>query len=432
MDQHINQYIEKTIYNPPDHEKIDRTLRDAHMVQPGKAIILLAYHAGLQISEMIALKGTNIKESFSFIEAPDGRTIPITPRLAEELNGLYWLHEDPELPIIYSELRKKAMSRMHATRLAKEFMNVAESPEVRLSDLRTACIINWMQEYPWEYVSQISGMKMSVLTQRYQHYLPQNTIRKQVEPIKHTEVSPNLIHEILQKHTNDLVGLILRLIINHRLAPIELTHLTWDMVDWEEGIIRFQGKMIPITEDIVPCLKVAREQSHINSVFAFPNTQTPYTNDTFSYRIKKALLQDGYMGLTAIQLIRATEYLNYRSIVHDLLEEKGRFEVKDICQAANIHQSMAYKLLDHLQQAGEINQIGYRFYSSKTTVSPDKFKDVVKKLDKQTGGNFTGREFAEEIGIDLRSAVTQLNKLIANGEVHKVNRETYAFVQEQE
>ena len=203
------------------------------------------------------------------------------------------------------------------------------------------------------------------------------------------------------------------------------------MVDWEEGVIRFRGKMIPITEDIVPCLKVAREQSHINSVFALPNAQTPYAGDASSYRVNKALIEDGYIGLTSSQLMRAAAYLEYRKIVYDIIREKGYLKAKDLYAATNIGWSRQVELLNHMKRTGEIIQIGRKYYSSKTTVSPDKFIDIVKKLDKESGGHFTAIEFAKEIGIDPSSATTQIRKLIANGDVQEVNRETYTYVREQ-
>ena len=424
----MNQHVEKSVYNPPDHEKMNRALRDANMVKPTKAIILLAYHAGLTVGEMVELKGTDIEGDFSFIKALDGRRIPITPQLAEALKELYWLDEEPGRPIIYTKSWDKAMSTMHAGRLAKSFLCFAEMPKVRLGDLRTACIIDWMQRYPWEYVAQISGVIMGGLTQRYQYYLSPDAIRKKAGTVNPLEITPTIVHAILQKHTNDIVGLILRLTINHRLSHADLVRLTWDMVDWDGNVIRFNEKTIPITEEILPCLKVARDKSKTNWVFVYPNTQTPYTGDTSSYCVNKALIQDGYIGLTSSQLIRATAYLEHRKIVYDIIREKGYLKAKDLYAATNIGWSRKVELLNHMKRTGEIIQIGHKYYSSKTTVSPDKFIDIVKKLDKESGGQFTTLAFAKETGLDPSSATAQIRKLIASGEVQEVNRETYAYV----
>jgi len=430
--KHKNQYLEQTVFNPPDPQKMENALNNIQVMKPAIAIILLAYHAGFGSSEMLALKASSIKDDFSFIEAPDGRRIPVTEQLADEIKGMYWLNRGPETPLIYSRRHDCAMSRMNANKLFREFMTLAGMPEVRLMDLRTACIVNWMQQYPWEYVSQISGVKLSVLTQRYQHYLPENTIRPKTEIIKHTEISPELIEEILQKHTGDQVGLIFRLTIIHHLNYLDLSKLTWDMVDLENERIILADKTLPITKDLLPCIESVRESSKTQWVFAFPNTQTPYTSDTFSYLTKRALLKDGYLGITINQLARTQDYFQYSSVVHALLKEKGRIVVADVCEATNLQSHAVYTLLENMIRAGEINQIGNRFYSSENTVSPDKFIDIVKKLHEQSGGFFTGREFSEEIGIDHRSAVTQLNRLMTEGKVRKSGRETYAYIQNDE
>ena len=321
----MNLYAERSIYNAPDPVKMEEAISSIQMAQPELLVILFAYYAGLGGAEMLQVKVSDISDDFAFLIAPDRRKIPLVPRLTEELKSLPWLHKSPDTPVLLNVRYGRAISRVYANNVARKFMEFAGMPDVHLSDLRVACVVNWMQQYPWEYVSQISGLNLAVLTQRYQHYLPENSVRPQVALIDYTQITPDLLTSLLQNHREDLFGLVLRLNVFLQLTYTTICSLTWDMIDNETNTIRLPGKTIPITGDLQTSLAAARAYANTKWVLAFPNTKTPYTSDSISHLMSKTLIADGYTGLSIKTLIRATEYLGFKEIVTALLTKENAF-----------------------------------------------------------------------------------------------------------
>ena len=427
----MNLYAERAVYHAPDPMKMEEAIASIRMGKRDLLVILLAYDAGLSAGEMQEAKYSDISDDFSFLIGPGGRKIPLVPRLAETLESLQGLNQSPDTPILMSRKQADRVSRVYTSNVAKKFVEYAGMPGVRLSDLRTACVVNWMQQYPWEYVSQISGLELRVLTQRYQHYLPEGSIRPQAVPVNYTEVTPDQIKSIFQKHKDDLFGLILRLQVVHQLSSSVICSLTWDMVDDEKNVILLPETTIPITDDLRSCLKAARAYSDTNWVLAFPNSKTPYTGGVISHFMSKTLLGDGYAGITVQTLMHAAEYLKCKAIVNELLMKEDCFFADDFVATCGLPEYKARLMLIEMEKEGLINQIGLRVYSAENTIPPTKFAEVARTLTETYGGNFKSRQFAEAIGIDARSAATQLRRMIAEGQVKRVNRTKgtrYAYI----
>ena len=422
----MNLYAERSIYNAPDPVKMEKAIASIQMAKPELLVILFAYYAGLGGAEMLQVKVSDISEDFSFLIAPDKRKIPLVSRLADELKSLPWIYKSPDTPVLLSVRYGRAISRVHTNNVVKKFMEFAGMPHVHLSDLRVACVVNWMQQYPWEYVSQISGLEVRVLTQRYQYYLPETSVRHKVAPVEHTSIRPDIINSILQSHKADLFGLIFRLNVVHQLTHPIICGLTWDMIDNETSMIRLPEQNIPISDDLRSCLNVAREYSDTKWVLAYPNSKTPYTSDSISHLMNQTLIADGYPGLTVKTLIRAAEYLRFKEIVNTLLMKEKSFFVEDFLGTSGLTAERARSILSEMEREGFINRIGIRFYSAETTVSPTRFLDVVQELTQLNGGSFMSGQFAEAIGIDVRSATTQLRRMIAEGQVERVSGQKYA------
>ena len=423
----MNLYAERSIYHAPDPVKMEEAIASIRMGKRELLVILLAYYAGLSGGEMQEVKVSDISDDFTFLVAPDGRKVPLVPRLAEVLKSLSVLNTSPDTPILLSRKQAGKVSRVYLSHNTKKFMAFAGMPDVHLSDLRIACVLNWMQQYPWEYVSQISGLELRVLTQRYQHYLPEGSVRPQAAPVNHAEVTPDQIEAIFQKHKDDLFGLILRLQVVHQLSGGDICSLTWDMVDDEKNVILLPEKTIPITDDLRTCLKAAREYSDTNLVLAYPNSKTPFTSDTISHLMSKTLLADGYAGVTVQTLMHAAEYLKGKEIVNDLLTKENCFFADDFVATCGSPEYKARMMLIEMEKEGLINQIGLRVYSAENTIHPSKFGEVAQMLTETYGGYFKSGQFAEAVGIDGRSAATQLRRMIAEGQIERISRTKYAY-----
>ena len=99
----------------------------------------------------------------------------------------------------------------------------------------------------------------------------------------------------------------------------------------------------------------------------------------------------------------------------------------DFAAASGLTVDSANRILHELEREGLINQIGLRIYSAEKTIHPTKFAEVAQMLTETNGGYFTSGHFAAAVGIDARSAATQLRKLIATGKVERVSRSRYAY-----
>ena len=118
---------------------------------------------------------------------------------------------------------------------------------------------------------------------------------------------------------------------------------------------------------------------------------------------------------------------HYAEIVNDLLINAKCFSVDDFATASGLTSPKARLELMKLEIDGLINQIGRRFYSAEKTTPPAQFIWVARALTIIHGGNFTSRQFADAIGIDMRSATTQLRRMIAAGQVECVSTAKYSY-----
>ena len=119
-------------------------------------------------------------------------------------------------------------------------------------------------------------------------------------------------------------------------------------------------------------------------------------------------------------------------IINNLLMKANCFCVEDFVIASGLTGLRARIKLDEMEIKGLINRIGRRYYSVEKTISPTQFWAVARALTLIHGGCFTSKRFAEAIGIDARSAATQLRRMISEGQIERISRTRYAYIQKTE
>ena len=403
-------------YNVPNHEKVIEAITRQGSERPA-LILLLAYHAAMTVNEMQSLRWENISADFTTIHMDDGRNIPMTPELISALQVEALFGNEAWMPVLYSKRTQKAYTRMQISRWAREALQlVGIGEEIRLTDLRVACILNWLQQYPWKYVSQISGMEMNILTQRYKHYMPADFVRKPLEPLSRTEISEELIESIYNKHSGDLLGFILFIYVKQKISLKQLCELTWDKVDLETATIFFPHQEAHIPDALLNCLFELRANSNSPYVLAYPNTNTPNTSETITHMAENIFIEEDHVGITLKLLRRAHDYLYMKRQIMNAIDEKGTLTNQEAYDIMGVKRDVGKSVLDDMEREGLVNYIGIYYYDGCKTVSPTKFMDVIHILCEEKG-KFSASEFATAIGIPPRSAATQLRRLIKEGQI---------------
>ena len=68
------------------------------------------------------------------------------------------------------------------------------------------------------------------------------------------------MERILENHTSDAVGVVLRLAWQAGLLRDEITNLTWDQVDFERGQILLPARTVPVDGTVIDYLRAAHKR----------------------------------------------------------------------------------------------------------------------------------------------------------------------------
>ena len=416
----------KKYYTAPDHDKLMALIKQQTRNKTA-LVLLLAYHAAMRRPNMQSLRWENISEDFRMINMDNGRHIPVTPELCAALKTEAVAGREPQKPVL-SHGSGSVYHQVIFSNWAQEAFRSAGMQDITLGDLHDACVLRWMQQYPWKYVSCMAGIHKVNLHSTYKPLLPPGAKIPPLKPLS-TEAALRYIDEILEKHSNDYIGFLIQTVVMHDVDLEVVCDLTWDCFNIQKYTVTIAGETIVLPKQLVYFLWMHQLNQYDLTPYicAEEKTGTRITPEELTERTTSAFLKEGYWGATLKELRRAYAPIFYKKKILEIAEAEDKLVEQYLPQRLGKGLSYIGRLLRDMEKEGLLNKIGLYYYDAKKTVPEAKFMDVVESLC-QEKGSFMSGDFAKAIGIDPRNAATQLRRLLREGKIEKTSGHHYTII----
>lgn len=120
---------------------------------------------------------------------------------------------------------------------------------------------------------------------------------------KYREIDQDRMRALLDKHPDDVVGLLLALAWRAGLKSDELVELKWDQVDFENRSLRLKNRTVKMEDKLLERLQKEQERREGGDYVAvFPDSREPLSRATASRFLKKCLSNGGFPYITIADL----------------------------------------------------------------------------------------------------------------------------------
>lgn len=121
--------------------------------------------------------------------------------------------------------------------------------------------------------------------------------------VKYREIDQDRMRALLDKHPDDVVGLLLALAWRAGLKSDELVELKWDQVDFENRSLRLKNRTVKMEDKLLERLQKEQERREGSDYVAvFPDSRKPLSRATASRFLKNCLSSGGFPCITIADL----------------------------------------------------------------------------------------------------------------------------------
>lgn len=231
----------------PDEARMNALLAGETLAPAARVSIALAWWAGLNTSEIQALRWAEIDEAFQLLTVGE-RTVPCCPQLALVLN------ETPRLgPFVVYSSRKptEPTTRKNLADITRKALKSTDLCGLNLRDLRYAAIIRWLDSISQEEVCRMTGMErvsLHRIANLYGHSLPVKRREEKLDPGDTDALSEALVAagDIMETRA-------IYLSWQGNLLIKQMQSLTWEQIDLRLGIWQIEE-----TEGLIPPILLER------------------------------------------------------------------------------------------------------------------------------------------------------------------------------
>ncbi len=299
----------------------------------------------------------------SRLELPD-RMVPMDG----ELRSCLWrLREARAAETIGIERQSVALSsRGHTplrpesiSRLACQALDRGGQKDVRLLDLRYDWILRQLETQDWQEVARISGVEVATLQIRFSGCVP----GKKAEPPG--QVDEFKLWKVLQKEQSTPAGLALWFAWQLGLQAQEMIALTWEQVDWEGNCLRLDGREVSLTSALRRLLEEAlrlRCPGDDPHVLLTERSRKPVDLPRLSRMTRAALIRVGLERVALRDLRKDDSREEEDTKILQRAMEQGVLSRRDVTDVLGLSKTAAYSRLRRLVEAGELMQIGQKYY----------------------------------------------------------------------
>ena len=359
-------------FRRPDPDAPQRCIRREADTAAG-LILALAWLAGLTRAEIQLLEWPQADLTAGELVLPN-RRVPLCPQLWQLLSDR--ARRDRRSPQVVSADRTgKPLHPVYLSRLARTALE--EEPSLRgvqLMDLRYDFILRELETHDWAWVARVSGYTVTAFQSQFSPYI-------KIKHLEQRELQGDdeyRLWRVLQGEKGSMEGLALSLRWYLDLSLSELTELTWDQVDLENGVLR-----LPDRETLIPLtlrreLRSARERRGADPhVLLKPRAGTPLDGSYLSRRVRTVLLKYGVDDILFRDVCRQPPKRGEKEQLVALAGEMPGFSRADAAARLELSQAALYRRLRELVGEGRLVRVGSMYYLPGTVVPEEEQMDVI-------------------------------------------------------
>lgn len=391
-------------FNRPDAKAIKEALVK-YQCTATAVVIRLAWQAGLLRNEIANLRWNQVDLSAGKIYLPH-RIVPIEESLHTFLHQLYTTAPSRNATVLLSDRGKHPIKPQSISRLVRQAMNYLGQPDIRLIDLRHDYIINQLKSRDWQEVSRIAGVGARAMKLHFGNYLPHNlSLRANPESGK---INSKLLNALLEKEGTSPVGLAIALTWKMGLSLTDIVSLTWEQVE---------NLTCPVE---VTALLAQVKRTGDNHVLLSPKARKPYDKPQLSRLIRHSLVKAGLDDVSLIDIYQ--DFLETQ--IMEYIATNKTISRSEAAKLLSVSAGTAHHLLEKMHQQKKIMQVGNRYYSSDTVVSPSQQHTVIITYLKNHD-YVQRRDVADLLGLMVRQCEPILQGMVDNGTLIKQHRKYY-------
>lgn len=408
-----------------------RRLLEREQTGPEALVLRLAWLEGLTREEIAALTWEQVSFLDDRLELPD-RMIP----LDREVRSLLWklreareAREEPGDPHVLLSARERKPLRLESiSRIARLALDRGGLEGVRLLDLRYDWIIRCLDRMDWPEAARISGVEVATLQLRFSASAP---ARKAPKPPP-AQVDEFKLWKLLQAERDTAAGLAMWLGWQLGLQAQEMTALTWEQVDFQEGILRLPDRNVTMTS----ALRRILEEEHLRRtpeedphVLLTEQSRKPLDLPRLSRLTRAALIRGGLERVTLRDLKRDDcRDIEDERILQRVLEQ-GSVSRGDVSELLQLSKTATYARLRRLTEHGRLVRVGGKYYLPGTVVPPERHREAILEYLAEAGFAYR-QDIVELLHIQPKQCTLVLHRMVEEGALIQLGQRY--FLPEQE
>lgn len=390
-----------------------RRLLEREQTGPEALVLRLAWLEGLTREEIAALTWGQVSFLDDRLELPD-RMVP----LDREVRSLLWklreareAREEPGDPhVLLSARERKPMRLESISRIARLALDRGGMKDVRLLDLRYDWIIRCLDRMDWPEAARISGVEVATLQLRFSASAP---ARKAPKPPP-VQVDEFKLWKLLQTERSTAAGLAMWLGWQLGLQAQEMIALTWEQVDFQEGVLRLPDRCVVITSALRRILeeeyrrRLPEEDPH---VLLTEQSRKPLDLPRLSRLTRAALIRGGLERVTLRDLKRDDcRDMEDERILQRALEQ-GFVSRGDVSEVLGLSKTATYARLRRLTEHGRLVRVGGKYYLPGTVVPPERHREVILEYLAEAGFAYR-QDIVELLHIQPKQCTLVLRRMV--------------------
>lgn len=403
-----------------------RRLLEREQTGPEALVLRLAWLEGLTREEIAALTWEQVSFLDNRLELP-GRMVP----LDQEVRSFLWklreareAREEPGDPhVLLSARERKPMRLESVSRIARLALDRGGLKDVRLLDLRYDWIIRCLDRMDWPEAARISGVEVATLQLRFSASDP---ARKAPKPPP-VQVDEFKLWKLLQAERDTAAGLAMWLGWQLGLQAQEMIALTWEQVDFEEGVLRLPDREVTMTSAVRRILEEEyhrRAQGEDPHVLLTEQSRKPLDLPRLSRLTRAALIRGGLERVTLRDLKRDDgRDMEDERILQQTLE-RGFIARGDVSELLGLSKTATYARLRRLTELGKLVRVGGKYYLPGTVVPPEKHREAILGYLAEAGFAYR-QDIVDLLHIQPKQCTLVLHRMVEEGDLVQLGQKYY-------
>ena len=393
-----------------------RRLLEREQTGPEALVLRLAWLEGLTREEIASLTWDQVSFLDDRLELPD-RMIP----LDGEVRAFLWkLHEAKEARgepedsrVLLSARERKPMRLESVSRLARLALDRGGLRDVRLLDLRYDWISRCLERMDWPEAARVSGVEVATLQLRFSSSAP---AKKEPKPPL-VQVDEFKLWKVLQAERGTAAGLAMWLGWQLGLQAQEMISLTWEQVDFEEGLLRLPDREVPLTSAVRRLLEEERQRRKPGEdphVLLTERSRKPLDLPRLSRLTRTVLIRGGLERVTLRDLRRDDNRDAEDERVLQRVLEQGFVSRGDVSELLSLSKTATYARLRRLTELGKLVRVGGKYYLPGTVIPPEQHREAILGYLAQAGFAYR-QDIVDLLHIQPKQCTLVLHHMVEEG-----------------